>query len=89
MANLDEVVKNCVDDIWSLYDVDGNGTLDKDETRMFVKQTLKEMDDSVEFLEDDFDQCFKEFDKDGSGTIEKDEMAEFIKQVAGLADDED
>ena len=33
MANLDEVIKNCVDDIWCLYDVDGNGSLDKDETR--------------------------------------------------------
>ena len=42
------------------------------------------MNDSGEFSEQDFEQCFKEFDKDGSGTIEKDEMAIFIKKVAGL-----
>ena len=87
MANLDEVIKNCVEDIWSLYDVDGNGTLDKDETRQFVKNTLKEMDPTILFDDEDFDQCFKEFDQDGSGTIEKDEMAGFIKNVAGLGDD--
>ena len=49
-----------------------------------MQNTLSEMNDSGEFSEQDFDQCFKEFDKDGSGTIEKDEMAIFIKKVAGL-----
>ena len=86
MADLDEVIRNCVDDIWAQYDVDNSGFLDKDETRNFVKKTLHDMSDSGEFSEEDFDACFKEFDKDGSGTIEKDEMAEFIKNVAGLGD---
>ena len=86
MADLDEVIANCVDDIWAIYDVDNSGYLDKDETRNFVKKTLHDMSDSGEFSEEDFDACFKEFDKDGSGTIEKDEMAEFIKNVAGLGD---
>ena len=60
---------------------------DKEETKQFVKDTLKEMadgDDNDEFNEEDFNKCFEEFDKDGSGTIEKDEMALFIKKVAGL-----
>ena len=87
MADLDEVIKNCVDDIWAIYDCDNSGYLDYDETRSFVKKTLEEFTNSDEFCEEDFKQCFKEFDKDGSGTIEKDEMAEFIKNVAGLGDD--
>ena len=86
MANLDEVINNCVDDIWAQYDVDNSGFLDKEETRQFVRNTIKEMGEAgeSEFSNEDFEQCFKEFDDDGSGTIEKDEMAKFIKKVAGL-----
>ena len=83
--NIDAVIAKCVDDIWAEYDKDGNGNLDKEETKAFVKKTLCDMsDDGGEFSDDDFEACFKEFDKDGSGTIEKDEMAVFIKKVAGL-----
>ena len=84
MADIDAVIRKCVDDIWAEYDKDGSGQLDRDETKKFVQNTLSEMNDSGEFSEADFDACFKEFDKDGSGTIEKDEMAIFIKKVAGL-----
>ena len=84
MADIDQVIRKCVDDIWAEYDKDGSGALDKDETKKFVQNTLHEMSDNGEFSEADFEACFKEFDKDGSGTIEKDEMAIFIKKVAGL-----
>ena len=87
-ANIDAVIKKCVDDIWNTYDTDGRGTLEKDETREFVKKTLLEMEgkDGSDFSENDFDACFKEFDKDGSGAIDRDEMAQFIKKVAGLGE---
>ena len=84
MADIDAVIRKCVDDIWAEYDKDNSGALDKDETKRFVKNTLSEMGDGGEFSETDFEACFKEFDKDGSGTIEKEEMAIFIKKVAGL-----
>ena len=84
MADIDAVIKKCVDDIWKEYDKDNSGALDKEETKKFVKNTLSEMNDSGEFSEEDFEACLSEFDKDGSGTIEKDEMAIFIKKVAGL-----
>ena len=83
-ASLNAVIDKCVDDIWGQYDKDGNGSLDKEETRLFVQETLKEMDDSSSVENKDFEETFKEFDKDGSGTIERDEMAAFIKKVAGL-----
>ena len=85
--NIDTVIAKCVDDIWAEYDKDGNGNLDKEETKAFVKKTLVDMEqgqEGGEFSDEDFEACFKEFDKDGSGTIEKDEMAIFIKKVAGL-----
>jgi Ca2+-binding EF-hand superfamily protein len=84
MADIDAVIRKCVDDIWKEYDKDGSGSLDKAETKRFVKNTLKEMDDSAQFSDADFEACFKEFDEDGSGFIEKDEMAVFIKKVAGV-----
>ena len=84
MSDLDSVIKRCVDDIWRDYDADGSGELDKEETRKFVFDTLKEMSDDCQFSYDDFEKCFMEFDADSSGTIEKDEMVVFIKKVAGL-----
>ena len=84
MADIDKVIRKCVEDIWLEYDVDDNGALDKEETKKFVKNTLSEMNDSGEFSTTDFEACFDEFDKDNNGTIEREEMAVFIKKVAGL-----
>ena len=83
-SEIDNVIAKCVDEIWSKYDTDGNGNLDKEETKQFVRDTLSDMSDGAGFNDEDFDQCFREFDKDNSGTIEKGEMVQFIKQVAGL-----
>ena len=83
-SEIDTVISKCVDEIWTKYDDDGNGYLDKNETKQFVQDTLADMSDGAGFNDDDFDQCFREFDKDGSGTIERAEMVQFIKQVAGL-----
>ena len=85
MADLDAVIRKCVEDIWSEYDKDGSGALDRKETKNFVNNSLSEMNDSGEqFSDADFDACFREFDKDGSGLIEKEEMALFIKKIAGF-----
>ena len=80
----DIVIKRCVDEIWGLYDTDGNGILDKEETKRFVIQQLDEIDEGKTFDDDDFDECFRNFDQDGSGTIDREEMVEFIKRAAGL-----
>ena len=68
--------------IWSEYDADGSGHLDKEETRQFIMDTIREMGDGEEFTEDDFDECFAKVDLDGSGTIDFEEMLYFIKVVA-------
>ena len=85
MASIDAVISKCVEDIWAEYDKDGNGHLDKEEAKSFVRKTLVEAaGGESDFTDADFDACFLEFDKDRSGTIEKEEMATFIKKVAGL-----
>ena len=85
MADIDAVIRKCVDDIWAEYDRDGNGYLDKEETQKFVKNTLREMSDDCEIGVEEFEICFKEFDTDQNNFIEKDEMAFFIKKIAGLS----
>ena len=82
---VNDVINKCVDEIWSKYDTDNSGALDKEETKKFVSETLQDMsagDGGVD--ESEFEKTFNEFDKDGNGTIEKDEMVAFIKKVAGL-----
>ena len=81
MADMDAVITKCVNDIWHDYDTNGDGILDKEETKAFVRETLQDMNDGKEFREADWMDCFKAFDKDGSGSIEKPEMVTFIKHV--------
>merc|ERR1719469_830824 len=55
MSDIDTVIAKVVEDIWGTYDKDNSGALDKDETKQFVKDTLKEMadgDDNDEFNEE-------------------------------------
>ena len=35
-SEIDAVIGKCVDEIWSKYDVDNSGALDKEETKKFV-----------------------------------------------------
>ena len=68
-----------IDKIWSKYDVDNSGTLDKQETKQFVNDTLKSLGDKIGFSDSHFDLIFTTFDTDGSGTLERDEMVIFMK----------
>ena len=60
MADIDAVIKKCVDDIWKDYGKKGSDSLSKDETRKFVMETLASMRDDETFTEADFEACFKE-----------------------------
>ena len=89
-------ISKCVEEIWSKYDKDDNGHLDKDEVRQFVNDLLsdnkhlREADGSA-YNDAEFEECFSSFDKDGSGTIDKEEMTKFIKTftVTGTEEDKD
>ena len=83
-SDIDMVIASCVDEIWEVFDDDNSGSLDKAETKKFIRSTLKDMSDGNPLSDDDFEQCFKEFDEDGSGLIERVEMINFIKKVSGF-----
>lgn len=79
-----------MDEIWDQYDTDNSGSLDMDEAKRFLKNTLTEFYDDSDFSDGDFEAAFHEFDADGSGTIEKNEMAIFVKRMkqGQFSDDE-
>ena len=82
MTDIDQIIEQCVEDIWHKYDKDGSGELDKEEARAFAEKILGPA--AASFSDDDFENIFLEFDGDGSGKIDKKEMASFIKRVTGL-----
>ena len=82
--DVDQILKKAIDEIWEMFDDDGNGLFDIDETTAFIKHTLKEMGEQPVYNEADFHQCFKQFSRGGKGFITKTEMTIFIKKVAGL-----
>ena len=65
--------------MWGTYDTDNSGSLDKEETKKFIKDTLGNLSGNHDFSDEVFDQMFKTFDNDGSGTVEKSEMVLFLK----------
>lgn len=83
--DINEVLKNCINEIWGEYDADGSGVLEKPETKIFVQDILEGLGiGHGAFSDHDFENCFKETDTDGNGVISKSEMRFFIKNVAGL-----
>ena len=89
---IDRVIMNCIEKIWDQYDVDNSGYLDREETRAFIKESIKGGDlnngeDNQEensMSEKQFEACFRMIDEDDGGMITKDEMLEFIKLVTDL-----
>ncbi len=85
-VDYEEALMTTVEEIWSEWDKDGNGYLDKSEMKGFITATMKQAnpDHSAEISDEEFTKIFAEFDIDGSNTIEKDEMAVLVKRMAGL-----
>ena len=69
--HIDEIV----DQIFTIFDKDGNGHLDFPE---FLKATDMTSNGSVE---EKLRWNFKAYDKDGSGNLEKDELVHFMSLV--------
>ena len=82
MTDLDEIIQQCVTDIWSKFDKDNNEILDKIECKRFVSSILGHNAGSLSAEE--FSTLFDEFDRDGNGVIEKKEMSQFLKKALGL-----
>ena len=59
--DVDHIINAVIENIWDEFDDDGNGTLDLEETKEFVKTTLIEMGEKPDYTEQDLLECFKYF----------------------------
>ena len=67
-----------VEEIWRDYDIDRNGTLEKDEAFAFLRVMLKEYT-GKDPTDADLERNFKIMDEDESGDINKQEAQKFLK----------
>lgn len=74
-----DFIKDQVNEIWSKYDVDDSGVLDKIETANFLNEILTAQGQGPPTMEQ-FNMFFAEFDTNHDGVIQKGEMARFIKR---------
>ena len=51
-------LRKYVEQIWGKYDTDNSGTLDKQETRQFIQNTMNEMGTKISFNEAEFNRYF-------------------------------
>ena len=54
-SEIDIVIGKCVEEIWYKYDDDHSGYLDKQETKLFVQDTLADMSNDKGFNDDEFE----------------------------------
>ena len=86
-VDYEQILKDTIEEIWSQYDKNGDGHLDRSEMRAFVEKTFQEAGMEMKqgnISDEEFNKIFNKVDSDESGTIEKDEMALLIKQLAGV-----
>ena len=65
-----------VEKIWIIFDGDGNGTLDKEEIKDYIKFMAEPI---VALSDENIDEIFSLIDDDTSGCIDKEEMTIFLK----------
>ncbi|EQC28756.1 hypothetical protein SDRG_13440 [Saprolegnia diclina VS20] len=84
-ASFKGTIDQCVDTIWSAYDRDDSGYLDKIETRKFVNTLIAEYEKDGDVVPPvNFEECFTAFDVDGNGLLSRKEMRIFVEQLMGF-----
>jgi Ca2+-binding EF-hand superfamily protein len=77
----DASIATILDEIWAKYDTDKNGTLNKSEARVFVKEYLLKLGEADRLPPGQFNAIFKDLDEDGNGKITPAEMKDFIEKI--------
>ena len=83
LKNYDCVFSKDLDEMWTKYDNDGKGYLDKKEAQPFLDEVAQIIEQSraKSYVRKDFNQMFEEFDEDKNGFLSKNEMAILIKKT--------
>ena len=84
---MEEVIREFVEDLWTEYDKDNSGYLQKEEVRELVQKTLSEVGAADTFSEDMFEELYaKSFDGDADEKVTLEEMIKFMRTIMGLGD---
>lgn len=70
-----------VDEIWSTFDIEGDGILDKPEVKRFVQEYMPIMRPGFRYSDKLFEKIFAEVDDDDSHNVDKQEMNLFIRKM--------
>ena len=79
--DIDTMILANVDKLWSQYDKNENGYLEKEEALEFIRNTITDVASDVAQDDEAIEQAFQEFDVDGNGRIAKPEMINYIRKV--------
>lgn len=71
-----------VDKLWSQYDVDNSGFLDRQEMAPLCQAALEQVGFGEQVDPATIDAFFAEVDSDGNGKIDKSELLKFMKSLA-------
>ena len=81
LSNYEAKFNKSIDEMWSQFDYNQNGYLERDEAKDFIDELVKviETDRAQFYKPDHFNSLFDEIDEDGNGLLSKGEFAQFIK----------
>ncbi|ETW01535.1 hypothetical protein H310_06192 [Aphanomyces invadans] len=69
-------------EIWTTYDGDASGFLERDEARKFVDKLIADMTAfGLDVQGFDFDACFNAYDQDKNGRLSRTELRVFVEQL--------
>ena len=81
---LDKVMRQTVDQIWDVYDADGNGVMDFEETKVFLNDYMGKFGSGEKLSNRELKILFKQIDEDGSGELDKEEIIDLLKAVCNM-----
>lgn len=78
---MDLVIDETVAKLLQEYDMDGNGSFDKEEGQKFIRTILASVDPNYVVSEEEMEHAFNEFDIDQNGSISITELVHYIKKM--------
>ena len=79
-----DVIESWVNEIFEVFDVDGNGYLDLDEVNFFVGEVFRTAGIKIFYNNLDVTDLFAKQDDNDDGTVTKDEMKSFLLRLGSL-----
>ncbi|KAF0709591.1 Aste57867_5816 [Aphanomyces stellatus] len=84
-ADTKTYLDNYMSEVYTTYDGDRSGYLERGEARTFVDTLIVDMTASgLDIQGFDFDACFDMYDQDGNGRLSRKELRVFVGQLMGV-----